>query len=40
MTNNFNQFRQNLYDRNPYIQWSGAIPDIKKNHLTLLYENL
>lgn len=38
---NLIQFYQNFNDENPYIaQWSGGIPDIKKNHLTLLFENL
>ena len=38
---NLQQFHQNFNDTNPYIiQWSGDIPDIKKNHLTLLFENL
>ena len=38
---NLIQFYKNFNDENPYItQWSGNIPDVKKNHLTLLYENL
>ena len=38
---NLNQFYQNFNEENTYIaQWSGGIPDVKKNHLTLLYENL
>lgn len=38
---NLNQFYQNFNIGYPYIaQWSRNIPDVKKNHLTLLYENL
>jgi hypothetical protein len=38
---NLNQFYQNFNDKNSYIaQWSGDIPDVKKNPLTLLFENL
>ena len=38
---NLVQFYRNFNNENNYItQWSGAIPDVKKNHLTLLFENL
>ena len=38
---NLIRFYQEFNYENPYIaQWSGDIPDIKKNHLTLLFENL
>lgn len=38
---NLNQFHQEFNDENLYIrQYAGNVPDVKKNHLTLLYENL
>ena len=38
---NLSQFYESFYDEDTYTaKWTKDIPDIKKNHLTLLYENL
>lgn len=38
---NLSQFYESFYDEDTYTaKWTRDIPDIKKNHLTLLYENL